>query len=232
MPTEADPETEENKESKSMKKFVVLLLACALLLGCSGCAWIGMGRDLTQEEKEAIEVGTIVDGIYENTTFALGFAAPEGWKISESSEIREMNGWSEDKDLKEQAIGSLGKPGYFYEMTAERDDSRASVNVCVENVSIMEQPDVTEDVYVAAAVLNAQEHFKEAGCKNVVITKDIAPFAGGEHYFYHVSCKTNDGEDLYYKAMYMKEGIYAAVITATSVEEDMTDEVLSMFYEA
>ena len=215
-----------------MKRILVLCLTCALLLGCSGCAWIGMGRDLTQEEKEAIEVGTIIDGVYENSTFRLGFEPADGWSISESEEIRQLNGWSGEKDLKQQAIGSLGKPGYFYEMTAERDDGKASVNVCVENVSIMEQPDVSEDVYVAAAVLNAQEHFKEAGCKNVVITKDIAPFAGGEHYFYYVTCETNDNVDLYYKAMYIKEGIYAAVITATSAEEDLTDEVLSMFYEA
>jgi len=146
-------------------------------------------------------------------------------------EIHELNKWSEEEVLKQQLIDSMSKPGYFYEMTAEREDGAVSVNVCIENVAIMEQPDVTEDMYVASAVLNAQEHFKEAGCLNVVIEKDAELFAGAEHYFYHVSCVTPDGRDLYYKAVYVKEGIYAAVITASSAGEDLTGEVLSMFYQ-
>lgn len=215
---------------KHLRKFAALLLALSLMLSLSGCYYT-MSRDLTDEEINAIEAGAIADGVYENALFGIGFAAEEGWKLSAQEEIHELNKWSEEEVLKQQLIDSMSKPGYFYEMTAEREDGAVSVNVCIENVAIMEQPDVTEDMYVASAVLNAQEHFKEAGCLNVVIEKDAELFAGAEHYFYHVSCVTPDGRDLYYKAVYVKEGIYAAVITASSAGEDLTGEVLSMFYQ-
>ena len=214
---------------KNLKKIAALLLALSMVCSLSGCYYT-MSRDLTEEEKNAIEAGTVTDGAYENAVFSLGYTLPRGWTMTSQEEIWQTNKWDEDKNLKEQVLASMSKPGYFYEMMAEREDKLAGVNVCIENASVMEQPDITEDMYVASAVLNAQEHFKEAGCQNVKITKDQERFAGGEHYYYHVSCKTPDGQDLYYKAMYIKEGIYVAVITASSTGEDLTGEILTQFY--
>ncbi|MBP3634827.1 MAG: hypothetical protein J6J43_09685 [Oscillospiraceae bacterium] len=214
---------------KRFYKLTALAVLLALVFTLSGCSWFGMSRTLTQEEIDAIEVGTVTDGVYHNETFDLTFAVPEGWTVSTQDEILSFNKWKADKDKKEQALDSLGKPGYFYEMSVSRDDGKAAVTVCVENASILEQPDITEDMYAASALLNAQEHFKEAGCLNVEIEKICESFAGEDHYGYYATCTSPTGTLLYYKAIYVKEGIYAAVITATSAEEDLTGEALAVF---
>ena len=208
-------------------KILSVFLAVVMLLGVSGCA---MSRKLTQEEKDALTLGTITDGVYENAYFGIGFQAEADWTVDDYSKILELNGWKDNGDLKAQAIKDMAKPGYFYEMNAMRNDQLVSVNVCVENVAIYDQPDVSEDGYVASAIITQQEIFKESPATNVVFTTVCENLAGQDHYGYLVTCQVN-GEPMYYRAMYIKVGIYAAVITITSAGEDLTDEAMQMFYQ-
>ena len=209
-----------------MKKFVLIILTACLLLGMAGC-----NRAVTDEEVNAIEPCVYEDGEYRNETFGMAFRAPEGWTCSDWEAILEQNEWSAEEDLKTQVLDSLAKPYYYYELFAERDDAKASVNVCVENVAVLGNPDDTEEGYVARTLEITREHFKNLEAQQLVITQTEETFAGRPHHGYYVSCKMGS-TPYYYKAVYIKEGIYAAVITVTSTEEDLTDEVLELFYEA
>lgn len=215
---------------KQFRKLAALLLILTLAFSLTGC--YNISREVTQEEKEAIEAGTVTDGVYENALFAIGFAAEDGWTMTPAEEILELNEWKAADDMKDQVIASMGKPGYFYEMIAQRDDGLVSVNVRVENMAVLDQPDSSEEMYAAAAAANAKVHFEEIGSVNMVYQAVCQPFAGSDHYGYYVTCNTTTGEPLFYKVIYVKQGIYTAAITASSAGEDLTDEALAMFYEA
>lgn len=208
-----------------MKKVFCIFLTACLLLGMTGC-----NRAVTDEEVNAIEPCVYEDGKYRSETFGLGFEAPDGWTCSDWDAILEQNGWSAEEELKPQLIDSLAKPYYYYELIAERDDAKASVNVCVENVAVLGNPDDSEEGYVARTLEITREHFTNLEAQQVIVTQVEEPFAGGIHHGYHVSCKM-DKTPYYYKAMYIKKGIYTAVVTVTSTEEDLTDQILALFYE-
>lgn len=209
-----------------MKKTVALILVLAMLLSLTGC---GMSRMLTAEEIDAIAAGTITDGVYENTVFGIGCQLDEDWDVSTQAEILETNGWNENEDLTEQAKKSLAKPGYFYEMLVETPDQTGTVNVCVENVSIMEDPDISEADYARSAIVMAREAFDVIGAKNLTMEQIVQDVAGKQCHGYLATVHTGD-HVLYQKVLYVRQGIYAAVITVSCTGADVTDDILSCFY--
>lgn len=209
-----------------MKKKLALILIVALLLGLTGC---GMSRPVTQEEIDAIWLGTVENGVYENTCFGVGCAPGEPWQIMAEEEVLALNEWSAEEDLTEQMKKSLGKPGYFYEMMAELEDQSASIGVCVENVAVLEDPDATPQDYIRSAVVSAREALSTIEVPGAIVEQVQMQVAGQECYGYTISFE-NEGNTLYQKSMYLHSGIYVLVITVSCVGEDITDRLLDMFY--
>lgn len=215
------------KKANTMKKKLSLILVISLLLSLAGC---GMSRPVTQEEINAIDMGTIAAGVYENAHFGIGCSLDEAWKVSPSEEIMAINKWDAEKDQREQMMDSLAKPGYFYEMMAETEDQSATVNVCVENVAVLEDPDSTGEDYVRAAVVTAREALSTIGVKGAKVEQVEQELAGTPCFGYYVSFE-NEGRMLHQKVVYLHSGIYAAVITVSCTGEDITDDLLDLFYQ-
>ena len=209
-----------------MKKTVALILMLAMLLSLTGC---GMSRMLTVEEIDDIGVGSIADGVYENAVFGIGCKLEEPWQVSTWEEILQTNSWNEEEDLTEQAKKSLAKPGYFYEMLAQTPDQTNTLNVCVENVSIMEDPDISEYDYARSAIVMAREAFEVIGAKSLAIEQIAQNVAGKECHGYLATVK-NGANTLYQKVLYVRHGIYEAVITISCTGENVTDEILANIY--
>ena len=208
-----------------MKKFVLILLTLCLVLGLAGC-----NRTVTEEEVNAIMPCTYEDGVYKNELFSIGFEAPEDWTCSDWEDILERNGWSDEEDMVPQLVKTMGKLCHYYELLAERQDAKAGANVCIENAAVLGNPDDTEESYLTRSMEVIRDHFERLEADRLSIQTVREEFAGQMHHGYYAKCETG-GTPYYYKAMFIKEGIYVAVVTATSAEEDLTDEVLSMFYE-
>ncbi len=209
-----------------MKKLIALFLIAALMLGLTAC---GMSRPVTQEEVHDIDLGTVAEGVYENAHFGVGCSLDDTWSITPKEEILSLNEWDGEKDLREQMLDSLAKPGYFYEMMAEKEDLSATVNVCVENVAIMEDPDVTPENYVRSAVVTAREALSTVGVEGAIVKQVERELAGKPCFGYSMSFERG-GKAMHQKSLYLHSGIYAAVITVSCVGEDITDELLDMFY--
>lgn len=210
-----------------MKKLIAISMILALVLGLTAC---GMSRPVTKEEVADIDLGNVADGVYENPHFGFGCSLDEDWNITPDSDILTTNEWEAEADLREQMLASLAKPGYFYEMMAEKADLSATVSVCVENVSIMEDPDCTPEDYVRSAVVTAREALSTIGMEGALVEQVERDFAGGHCFGYCMSFGRDD-EAMYQKSLYVHKGIYAAVITVSCVGEDITDALLDMFYE-
>ena len=210
-----------------MKKLIALFLIAALMLGLTAC---GMSRPVTQEEVDDIDLGTVADGVYENAHFGMGCSLDESWNITPEEELWTLNEWDAAQDLREQMLDSLAKPGYFYELMAEKEDLSATVNVCVENVAIMEDPDCTPEDYVRSAVVTAREALSTIGVEGAIVEQVEREFAGSPCFGYSMRFD-RDGKAMHQKSLYLHSGIYAAVITVSCVGEDITDALLDMFYQ-
>ena len=141
----------------------------------------------------------------------------------------QTNVWDWEEDHTEQAKKSLAKPGYFYEMLAETPDQTGTLNVCVENVSIMEDPDISEEDYARSAIVMAREAFDTIGVKNLTMEQIVQEVAGKTCHGYLATVHNGD-QILYQKVLYLRSGIYAMVITASCTGEDSTDNILENFY--
>lgn len=210
-----------------MKKWIALALALTMAFSMTAC---GMSRMLTQEEIDNIAHGTVENGVYENAHFAIGCAPGEGWDVQTQEEIWQANAWDGQEEIAVQMMDSLAKPGYFYEMMAETADHTETVGVCVENVSIIEDPDSTAEDYVRSAVVTAREAFDAIGVEGAVIEQIEATVAGQQCLGYYAHFKNGDAM-LHQKVVYLHHGIYAAVITVSCKGENITDQLLEMFYE-
>lgn len=210
-----------------MKKKLALCLVIILLLSLTGC---GMSRPVTQEEINAIAAGTVENGVYENNHFGIGCAPGEMWQVETAEDIMALNEWSAEEDLREQVLDSLAKPGYFYEMMAQTEDQSATITVCVENVAILEDPDSTAEDYVRAAVVTAREALSTIEVKGAKVEQVEKTVAGNVCLGYTISFE-NEGRMLYQTSVYLHSGIYAAVVTVSCTGEDITDQLLEMFYQ-
>ena len=210
-----------------MKKTIALLLAVVLMLSLTAC---GMSRPVTQEEIDGIDLGTRSGNVYENSNFGMGCELDGTWEISSEEALFELNDWSFEEDLREQMLDSLAKPGYFYELTAEKSDKTATVTVCVENVAIMEDPDCTPEDYIRSAMVTAREALSTLGVEGAVVEQVERDVAGAHSYGYAVHYG-HDEDAMHQISMYIHNGIYVAIITVSCVGEDVTNELLDMFYQ-
>ena len=129
---------------KKTIKVIALFMALCMMLAMSGCT-----RPVTTEERENIGVGSVKDGLYENTFYNIAFRAPEDWTCMSQDEIWELNGWDPEEDLQEQLEERMSDYGHFIEMMASKG-TELTVKVSVDNAAVMQDPDISEEDYARA----------------------------------------------------------------------------------
>ena len=210
-----------------MKKWSILALVLVLVLSMAGC---GMSRSVTPEEVEDIDFGTIENGTYENTHFGIGYRFDESWNTKTQEQIWAQNEWDADKDIREQMLKSLKKPNYFWEMHTETKEQDATLDVSIDNVSVLADPDLSQEKYAEYCAEQAVNHWEQIKASNIDIELTQAEIAGRQSHGFEITCEYQ-GDTIYYKAFYLRKGIYAAEIKLTCIGEDVTEEILANFYE-
>lgn len=209
-----------------MKKLLALALALLMSVSAAGC----MSRNVSDTEKNDIAYGKVENGVYESTHFGLGYKFDPNWNTDTQKQIWERNEWNSEKDLREQMMKSLGKQHYFWEMHTETVEQDVTLDVSVDNVSVIADPDISEKEYAKYCAEQAMDHFEQvkvSGAELELIESNVA----GKHCHGYLVTFENEGEMCYFKVVYIRKGIYAAVIKATCMGEDVTDALLENFYQ-
>ncbi len=196
----------------------VMLLA--LLSGCGG--------------KELFRAGSVENGTYTNETLGIGCTLDSSWSVASEEEIAATFGMA--KELIEQAETGvdLEDADTFTDLYVYTDEGAKNINVQVQTLSALEGGavgEMSEDEILDNILPILEETMASAyaGVGTVTCEKVDARFLDEDHKAIAM-VTTAQETDVYQKQFYLPHGRYVAIITCTSVGEDVTDELLELFY--
>ena len=223
-----------------MKKILALLLAGVMIFSVIGCSKEDedvkgkiKGNNKQEEEMEDKEVsvmdtlGNTEEAVYENEYLGIGFTLPSNWVFYTDEQINEMNGIVQDA-VDEDMAQIMEDEQLIYDMIAQETTGN-NVNVVIEKAKTSAIEKMDEKAYFEQSRDTATEGLEQMGFS--IIETEIASmnFVGEKHATLSVVCSMN-GITLYEKMVCMKVGSYFACVTATAINDDVTDDILSNFY--
>lgn len=117
-----------------MKKFLICLMACVMLLAMVGCA---ADKDPytpgNKTEDEEFSLGEVTGKKYESEFIGIGFTLPEGWEFYTDEEIKELNNFVEDK-AGQDYLDLLKNATVIYDMAAASPSQTDNVMVTLEKI--------------------------------------------------------------------------------------------------
>ena len=211
-----------------MKKkiFIAVMLVCAMLL--SACSLIKSGSaDGDQEPAAELQIGTYNASTYQNAMLGCG-ATLEGWNYADYTTLAKLNNWTAEAGS-EEFMQVLAEQRTFIDMSASAADQTRTVNVTFNRMDKVYGGTVTEQNVVDQSVQDMPNLLAQAGYSDVQIVPSTVPIANEEHPGVLIT-GTVSGVAVFQKQAFIQRGDYIVTVTATSFNEDHTDEILSQFY--
>lgn len=239
------------------KRYLALLLAMALLFsGCGGNKTPPSGtvKPVTQEadpaetaapaasetvpeEDQQVSLGSFEGGIYENTYAGFGCALGEGWTYKTAEELQDLTAASQDA-LSGTELDLAGSGlAQVTDMMAENMEIFASINVLYQQITPQEmisyaalgEGEIIDGVLLQKDALVSS--YAQAGITVHSVEKTAVTFLGETRYAMYTVADIQ-GTPYYMLQIfdYKLGGEYAIILTAASLIEDSTADLLDLFY--
>lgn len=230
---------------KGIKRILSLLLLVVLLLLPAGCkkdpddvsGSLVPDSQPSQEssasteesEDEALSIGQVNGGRYENKYFGFGCSLDSTWTYASQEQLQAQNGLTaemfDDEALQEQ----LRNSNMFYDMMAATEDGYCNINVVVQNMGLLYGSILSEDTIVDQSIQALPNQMAGAGMTVTSCKAAEVEFAGAAHKAIRMASTIQD-VPIYQICVFIKRGGYITNITLTSFMEDNTDTLLKLFY--
>ena len=183
-------------------------------------------------QDEAFALGTISEGQYVQTFFHMQAELSDPWSFYDREQMAEANTLfadaADDSGIKK--IIDEGNP--YLDMIAANSMAAETVNVSITKMpGSSNLTDVSE--YIETLYPDIEEQLSAQGLSNIHVEKTVAAFMGEEMTATMISADAPVDESStypYYELqVYVKEGRYVACVTATSMIQNTTQEVLDQF---
>ena len=231
-----------------MKKIFALLLALAMLLSLSACGG-SAAKEPQQPEatepaaepaSEPAENGAEEDepilGVYDEAAYVytnefagLACQLDESWTVLDQAQIAEVMGLASELVTDEDAKNVLENSGAVHPFYAFTDEGLVTLNMGIENLGLLYGVLLDEKTYAEKGAEQLAPALESMGMSDVSTEITTISFAGGEHTAIRVY-GLFQGVDFYETLVCVKVKSYIATITAGSYLEDVTGDVLAMFY--
>lgn len=205
-----------------MKRTFTLILAALMVLGCF------CGGALAEEE-DSFGLGDAENNTYWNETMSIGCTLDENWYFYTREEILELNGMTAEM-LDETLAEAVREAGAMMDMYAMNLVTGATVNVNLERLSLSNSLLISETSYIKLSEESLCTVLGQMGCENVQVETGTMEFLGKEHACARVSAEIS-GVQMYETIVVIKTGRTMIVVTSASFYEDITEEVLSCFFD-
>ena len=211
-----------------MKKFLICLLACVMLLAMFGCSKDDKTTGGGQSGKEELSLGEVTGTKYESEFIGIGYTLPEGWEFYTDEEIAELNNYTGNlagKDYQDL----IKNASIVYDMMAASPSQTDNVVVTLEK-----KPQATIDKLDLAASFEAsfsvvKSTYENMGYKNVSHEVSTITISGNTVPCMHVSA-TYAGMTMNQTSIMFKCNGYIATIAVTTMDAAGTAPLLANIY--
>ena len=117
----------------------------------------------------------------------------------------------------------------FLDLTAQRRDGTAGVNIGVDDIGIAGSPAETAEEYRDKSIPGLWDLVEEVGLKNARIEPCQVSFVGQEYPGISFCCSTPVQEWYCYQII-IPSGCYIVTLTLSTYDDDWRDELVGMFY--
>ena len=236
---------------KNLKKLLALMLALSLVFALTACGSEPKGSVTSDnnststpaptaepektpepEPEYNVEMGSMNGGTYENDFVGIGCKLDDSWTYYSEDEILQLNGLMVDSIEDEDLARQLSESDSFYDMLATTDDG-SSVNVVLENLGLIYGHTLDASGYLDIALESLEDQLPLMGINTTTCEKVSFDFCGSKaDGIYIVGTVSVEGMeiDMYQRMACVKAGSYMTCITACSYFEDITTDILDMFY--
>ena len=208
--------------------FIVLLL---LTLALSGC---GREEEIQAPEGKQVTLGTVEEGVYENTYLGVRFA-PANWQIQGAEELgstlREAKKMLEGSDLEENPDDQV----QIMDMQAVSPDGLMNTNVIytkmssaewLSNLSMDDNKALDQILSQKDAIIDS---YRQIGVQVHSVEKAALNFAGIQRLGIKITASLEASPCHILQYYERTLGAYSAVVTMTSLQEDHTAEIAEMY---
>lgn len=228
------------------KQLLSLLLLAALLAGLTACggeeASVPVSSQATEEalptatlppRVEVTQVpetlfGTVTDGVYQNTLLGISYALKEEWYYLSDAQRAKSNGLSGAEATAEARVQAVKASGTYYDMAAYATSGSSRVSVTFTHTGSFYGTTLTAQEY--ADKMLEQLTGRLSGIDVSVISAELGTcwFANNEYpclWFVFFE----DGTTCYQTQVYLRAGDFVATVTATSLEQGKSGDLLDRF---
>lgn len=225
----SDPQihdSEEREAMKQMKRAAGLLLALVLVLSMAACGKKdGDGGD----SQSGFQRGTIENGIYTNTFVGIGCQLSDDWTYYTDEQLAELSGVVAESSEEMQKAMEDGKS--TYDMFASAMEGLVTINVVYEDLGALYGKLLDEAGYLEIAVPKLEDALTSMGLSNVKVEQTPVQFAGLVREGAVISGEM-DGVPMYETLVCIKQEGYMCCVTMCSWTEDITADLVELFYQA
>jgi len=211
-----------------MKKFLIFLLTCLMILAMVGCTADPDDIRGNQTEDEELSLGTVSGKKYESEFIGIGFNLPESWDFYTDEEIQELNNYVGDK-AGQDYLDLLKNATIVYDMMATSPSLSDNVIVTLEKVSnvMLNKLDLASNFETALSTVKSS--LENMGYKNIaheITTVTI----DGETFTAMNLTATLSGLTMHQTSIAIKCNGYLAGIAVTTFDEAGTAPLLENLY--
>ena len=180
-------------------------------------------------------LGVLAENGYTNDFFGIKYEAPEGWYVFTKEELGELLGItasSIDDDSLREMYESDGYAMDLYAVNAVQvasgDKTYDNVNITIQDIGKIYGFIYNEKEIAEASVETVKESLAAQGVSDIATEIGEMEFMGKTCVYMMITSKAGD-IPMYQKQVYLKNGSGMACVTASTFNEDRTDEVLAVF---
>ncbi len=188
------------------------------------------GTEAPAESTEDIGLsyGSVADGAYTNTFVGIGCALDDTWTVATEEELAQLNGLVADTISDENFSEMIKQNGNVVGFYALRNDG-ASLNLSIEDIGPLASIIVDEYTYCDIAMNSVETALNSSGYSNITIETVTVQLAGEAHAALSITGEYG-GLPVYEKVVAIKCGDYIACLTVACFNEDITGDLLALFY--
>ena len=177
------------------------------------------------EEEEAFERGTIDGNTYRNEFFSFSYTLPEDHQFATEEQLAQLANVTTDMLEDEASTKALEEGRVLYDMYAYGLDGQ-NVSLTIEKVNAMTGVLVSLEKYREICVSKFDEQLAGTGME-VVECEDATFRIGDTDYLGENVVLTYQGQTIYEKIMFLKNGSFFGLVTAAGPSFEATEELLS-----